>query len=355
MPEQPAAERTEYPTARRLEKARSKGNVPQSQELTSVVMLSALVAAVAIFSGTITKWSVGLTRTGLSCQNQVFASSETFINFINAKIIDSIIIILPLLAFIAAGAAIASLIVSGPNFAPEAIRLRFDSLNPVSGIQQLFNGRNRVHLLASILKFILLVIIVWVYLSARLETLLKLRWAWSEQIVTVTSEIILGLSIRICIALLALALADVLYQKWKYIEELRMTRQEVKQELRDTEGAPEVKVRIRKLQIQMSMKRMLQEVPRAKVVLVNPTHIAVAIKYDSAEMDAPVVAAKGADHIAEKIVEVARAYGVPIVRRPELARTIFSTVPINEPIPQNLYIAVAEVLAMLHRLRQRRR
>jgi flagellar biosynthetic protein FlhB len=152
-----------------------------------------------------------------------------------------------------------------------------------------------------------------------------------------------------------LAAADVLYQKWKYIEELKMTRQEIKQEHRDTEGAPEVKIKIRKIQIQMTMKRMLQEVPKAKVILVNPTHVAVALKYDPPEMDAPIVLAKGADHLAEKIMEIARAHGVPILRRPELARTIYSTVEIGEPIPQNLYIAVAEVLAMLHRLRHRRK
>jgi flagellar biosynthetic protein FlhB len=134
-----------------------------------------------------------------------------------------------------------------------------------------------------------------------------------------------------------------------------MTRQEIKQELKDTEGSPEVKVRIRRIQIQMSMKRMLQDVPKAKVVLVNPTHVAVALKYDSPNMDAPVVLAKGADHIAEKIMEIARAYGVPIIRRPELARAIFSTVQIGQPIPQDLYVAVAEVLAMLLRLKRRKR
>jgi flagellar biosynthetic protein FlhB len=157
------------------------------------------------------------------------------------------------------------------------------------------------------------------------------------------------------LGLLVLALADTLYQKWRYIEDLKMTRQEVRQELKDTEGSPEVKGRIRRIQIQMSMKRMLQDVPKARVVLVNPTHVAIALKYDPPQTEAPIVLAKGADHIAEKIMEIARAYGIPIIRRPELARTIFSTVQIGEVIPQELYVAVAEVLAMLHRLRQRRK
>lgn len=355
MPEQSASERTEQPTARRLQKARSKGNVPQIQELVAVATLLALVVAIAMTSHQLAGWATALTREGLSCQTRFFTNADAFINFINARIIDSMVVCLPILAAISACAIMASIAVIGPNFAPEAIALKFDALNPASGLQQLFNGKAMVKLLVSILKLILVSIIVWVYLGDKTDTLMKLRWAWSTQIITTTAGIVFGLCVRVCIALLVLAIADTLYQKWKYIEDLKMTKQEVKQENRDTEGAPEIKSKIRRIQLQMSMKRMMREVPRAKVVLVNPTHIAVALKYETSAMDAPVVVAKGADQIAEKIMEVARAYGVPIVRRPQLARTIFSTVQIDEPIPQNLYVAVAEVMAILHRLRKRRR
>ena len=132
-----------------------------------------------------------------------------------------------------------------------------------------------------------------------------------------------------------------------------MTRQEVKQERKDTDGSPEVKSRVRRIQIEMARKRMLQEVPKANVVIVNPTHVAVALRYDAKTMEAPVMVAKGADHLAEKIREIARAYGVPIIRKPELARTIYSTVQPGDSIPQTLYAAVAEVLAMIYRLRHR--
>jgi len=355
MPEQTAAEKTEQPTARRLQKARSKGNVPNSQELMSAATLLALVGAVALSSRWLASWAATLTREGLSCQTSFFANGEAFIGFINGKIIDSIVVSSPILAALSVAAIAGGLILSGPNFAPEAINFRFNLINPSDGLQNLFNSKSMVKLLASILKLVFLSIIVWVYLSDKVETLMNLRWAWSQQIIIVIAQIVFGLCIRVCIALIVLAVADSLYQKWKYIEDLKMSRQEVKQENRDTEGAPEVKVRIRRLQIQMTMKRMLHEVPKAKVVLVNPTHIAVALKYNPPEMEAPVVVAKGADLMAEKIMEIARAYGVPIIRRPELARTIYSTIRIDEPIPQNLYVAVAEVLAMLHRLRQRRK
>ena len=320
-----------------------------------MAMLFAMVGTLAILSRWLANWAAALTREGLSCQTRFFSNSDAFINFINTKIADSLFISMPIWFALAAGAIIASLAVSGLNFAPEAVRLRFDLINPAAGLQQLFNGRSFVKLLLSILKVILVSIIVGVYLSRQVDTLMNLRWAWSGQIIASIAGIIFGVCIRVCIALLVLAVADALYQKWKYIDELKMTRQEIRQELRDTEGSPEVKVRIRKIQIQMTMKRMMQDVPKAKVILVNPTHVAVALKYDPPEMDAPIVLAKGADHLAEKIMEIARAHGVPIIRRPELARTIYSTVQIGEPIPQNLYVAVAEVLAMLHRLRKRRR
>jgi flagellar biosynthetic protein FlhB len=133
-----------------------------------------------------------------------------------------------------------------------------------------------------------------------------------------------------------------------------MTKQEVKQDRRDTEGSPEVKSRIRRVQIQIAMRRMLQEVPKASVVLVNPTHVAVVLRYDAKTMDAPVMVAKGADHLAEKIRDIARAYGVPVIQRPELARTIYKTVKPGEAIPDSLYVAVAEVLALIYRLRHKK-
>jgi flagellar biosynthetic protein FlhB len=355
MSDASAAERTEQPTAKRLGEARSKGNVPQIQELVSVVTLIGLIVAIAASSGQLAGWATALTREGMSCRTQIFTNSDAFINFINTKIIDSIIVSIPILAALVGCAVFTSLVIIGPNFAPGAIEMKFDAINPAAGIQQFFNMRSLVALLVSIIKLILISIIVWVYLSDKIDTFMKLRWAWSTQIITTTGGLIFGVCIRVCIAVLVLAIAETFYQKWQYIEKLKMTKQEVKQENKDTEGSPETKGRIRRIQLQMSMKRMLQEVPKAKVVLVNPTHFAVAIKYDQKTMIAPTVVAKGADEMAEKIMEVARAYGVPIVRRPELTRTIFATVPIDKPIPQELYVAVAEVMAMLHRLRQKRR
>lgn len=353
MAEKPAAERTEQPTPKRLEKARKKGHVPQSQELTSVVTLLILTVMVALLAPGLLRWSIMQIKTTLSgCGSDVFADSKSFLNFINAKMRDCVLIICPILAALFAGSVLACVVVSGLTFAPEALSLRFDQINPVSGFGRLVNGRSLVKLLASILKLVFVSLIVWIYLESSLDRLAGLRWGGSREMLAASAQIILGLMVRVGIALLAIAVADAFYQRWKYIQDLKMTRQEVRQERRDWEGSPEVKTRIRRVQIEMAMRRISTEVPHATVVLVNPTHVAVALRYDAREMDAPMLVAKGAGYLAEKIREIARAYGVPIITKPELARTIYSTVEPGSFIPERLYVAVAAVLAMIYRLRR---
>jgi len=349
-----AAERTEQPTPKKLEKARAKGQVPQSQELASVVTLLVLVAMIALLSPSLMKWMQMELKEGLSCQGSAFADTQAFLHFAQRKTISLLLVIIPILGALFAGAAAASIAVGGWNFAPSALEWKLDQLNPLSGLTRLVNARSMVRLLTSIVKLIVISLVAWHYLWGQLDELAGLRWAWSGPMLGAIARIILGLMTRIGIALLIVALADVFYQKWKYKHDLMMTRQEVKQERRDTEGSPEVKGRIRRIQYETAARRMLQEVPKASVVLVNPTHVAVALRYEAKTMEAPVLVAKGADELAERIREIARAYGVPIIRRPELARTIFATVKPGHPIPETLYVAVAEVLALIHRLRHKR-
>ncbi len=354
MAEQPVAEKTHYPTFRKLQKAREKGQLPQSQELTSVVTLLVLIAMVALLGPSLTQWFIVQIMHGMSCENIVFSNTESFIAFINGKTADLIFVILPVLAALFVGAIMAGVAVGGLNFAPGAIELKFDRLNPVAGFGKLLNARSIVKLLISILKLLCVSLVVWFYIQSKLEVFAALRWTWSTQMLAVTAKLILGFLIRVGIVLLLIGIADAFYQKWKYIQDLKMTHQEAKKDRKDTEGSPELKGRIRRIQIEMASRRMLREVPKASVVLVNPTHVAVALRYESKEMESPMMVAKGADHLAERIREIARAYGVPIVRRPELARTIYSTVKPGDVIPQTLYAAVAEVLAMIYRLRHRK-
>jgi len=354
MPEKPAAEKTEQPTARKLTKARQKGQTPQAMELSSFTSIMMLMMALALLAPNMLNWFSLQMKDGVYCNNMVFENSQVFLSFFNGKILDSILIVLPVMATLCAGAVMAGLAVSGFNFAPEALSLKFNRINPITGFGNLFNGKNFVKLCISIAKLIFISLIVWFYLQSKLDVLASLRWTFSIEMTAVIAKIILGLVMRVCIALLVIAGVDTLYQKWKYTQDLKMTKEEVKQERKDMEGSPEIKSRIRRTQYEIAMKRMLKEVPKANVVLVNPTHVAVALQYEPRTMDAPVLVAKGADHLAEKIREIARAYGVPVIRRPAIARAIYSTVELDGAIPTNLYVAVAEVLAMIHRLQHRR-
>ncbi len=354
MAEKPVAEKTEQPTPKRLRKAREKGQVAQSQELPAAVSIAVLVMVLALSAPALLQWFIIQMKQGMSGQIGVFADSKAFMSFLNTKIISSIFAMCPILAALFVGSVVSCVAVSGLNFAPQALNLKFDAINPVKGFERLFNIKTVVKLGVSIAKLIFVSIIVWLYIRSRIDTLAAIRWAWSAQIMVAIAKIILGMMIRICVALLIIAAIDVFFQKWKYTQDLKMTKQEVKQERKDTDGSPEIKSRIRRIQIEMARQRMLQEVPKASVVLVNPTHVAVALRYEAKTMEAPIMVAKGADHLAEKIREIARAYGVPIVRKPELARTIYSTVQPGDVIPQTLYAAVAEVLAMIYRLRHRK-
>ncbi|HEV57276.1 MAG TPA: EscU/YscU/HrcU family type III secretion system export apparatus switch protein [Phycisphaerales bacterium] len=234
-------------------------------------------------------------------------------------------------------------------------KLRFDQLNPAVVLKNLFSLQSAVKLLVTILKLVFISTIVYLYLRNRLNTLAALQWAWSLDLLGGIARLILGVLIRLCVGLLIIGVADYIFQRWRHTEGLKMSKHEVKEERRSTEGPPEVQRQIRRKQFEAAMRRMLQKVPKANVVLVNPTHVAVALQYDPKTMHAPVVVAKGADHLCEKIKEVARAYGVPIIRRPSLARELYATVDLDRPIPDKLFVAVAEILALIYRLRAQKR
>ena len=343
------------PSARKLQRAQSKGQVPRSQELTSAATLLALLLALWLLG----RWVLGdfedSIRTAINADAGVFDTIASFNTFCRHVIIDMIILTAPFFLVLLIAGIFGTIAVGGYTFSTETIKLRWESLNPAQNLGKLFTMKSVIQLGQSIVKILVVSLIIWFYLRDKMEMLASLRWAWTEEILGVFGKLTVGLCLRVAVVLVAIALTDILFQKWKYFNDMKMTHQEVKQEHKDTEGSPQVKSRQRQIAMQRLMKNIKKNVPKADVVLVNPTHYAVAIKYDGAAMEAPMVVAKGADHVAQQIRELARAYGVPIVRRPELARTLFATVKIGQPIPEGLYMAVAEVLAMLHRLRQQKK
>jgi flagellar biosynthetic protein FlhB len=356
MADQPAAEKTEQPTPRRLEKSREEGQVPQSQELAAAATLLALLLSLAVLAPSLLRWCKLKIESGLAAGPvTAFSDTRAFLHLVHQCTIDVIVVLLPIFAVLMAAGILASVAVGGLTFSPAGLRLRWNAINPAHTVPNMFSRRSAVHLLAAILKLFFVGLIVWLYLSDKLQALAALRWAWSAQIVAAIAKIILGLGLRVGLAIAVIGIADALYQRWQHLQELKMTRQEVRQERKDLEGAPEIKARIRRIQVEMSMRRLRQEVPKASVILVNPTHVAVALRYEAKTMEAPILLAKGADLMAERIVKIGRSCGIPIVQRPEVARAIYATVKPGRPIPEALYMAVAEVLALLYRLRQKKR
>lgn len=346
--------KTEQPTSRRLQKAREQGQVPQSQEFLSAATLVALVGITAFLGPQFVRWSQTLIREGLAPDISVMESSQSFTAFMNGKIVDTMLIASPfILALMIAGVS-ASLMITGPLYSPKSLEWKLENLSPVRGLKNLFSSESLVKLGFSIVKLVFIGIIVWYYIEDKLPILSTFQWIETDNMLGAIGGLILGAVIRICLGLLVIGIADLVYHKWRHIEKLKMSKQEVRDENRDTEGAPEVKSRIRRKQYEAAMKRMLQDVPKANVVLVNPTHVAVALRYDPATMKVPVVVAKGGDHLCEKIKDIARSYGVPIIRRPALARELFASVKLGKPIPDKLFTAVAEVLALIYRLRKNR-
>lgn len=351
----PAGEnKTEKATPRRVEKARNEGQVAQSPEMLSAATLIALVITVALLGPWFVNWCRTQIQLGLTCDVSVVANAQIFTEYANQKIISVMMVISPFLAGLMVAGIAGSVAVSGLNFTPKALKWKPSQLNPVTGLKNLFSPDSVVKLGMSIVKLLFIGLIVWFYLRDQIDTLIRLQWAQPDDILNGIAGLIFGVVIRIVIGLIGIGVIDMLYRKWRHLHKLKMSKQEVKDEHRDTDGAPEIKSKIRQKQMQAAMQRMLQDVPKANVVLVNPTHVAVALQYDPKTMTSPVVLAKGGDHMCEKIKEIARANGVPIIRRPALARKLHELTNIGDSIPEALFTAVAEILALLYRIRHNR-
>ena len=349
MAEGSTADKTEQPTAERLRKAREEGQIPQSNEVGTALMVLALVIALSLGGPALLQWSLRQMELGLNCD--AAGGSAGILSLLQSRAIDGLLAIGPFLLAAGAVAIFGSLIGSGWNFAPKAVRWDLSRLSPGKALREMVSMRSGVQILAGLAKLTLLTVLVWQFLADRIGKCLSLRWASVATILSEISSMALGLIARLAAGLVLIAALELLYQRLHYRRRLRMTRQEVKEERRRYEAAPEVRARVRSIQYELARRRMLKDVPRADVVLANPTHYAVALRYESGAMKAPVVLAKGADFLAEKIKEIARANAVPVLERPELARTLHDSVEVGQAIPEILFVAVAEVLALIYRLR----
>lgn len=350
--ESSTSDRTEQPTPHRLQKAREEGQIPQSNEVGSALMVIGLLIVLTLACPSLMNWFVVQAQQGLSPQPFGEQTAATFGSVLTAKAIDTLMVSVPFMLAAAAVSLAASLVVGGWSFSPKAVGFKFERLSPTKGFKNLFSGRSTVQMITTLTKLVVLSVLVYLYVQDNLEHCLALRWSMPAALLGEISRLGMGVMVRIAIGLTAIAGLELVYQRYSYKKQLRMSRQEIKQEQKQYELAPEVRGRIRQVQRQLAQRRMLQDVQHADVVLANPTHVSVALKYDAKKMAAPTLVAKGADLMAEKIKEIARGHNVPIVYRPELARSIFKTIDVGEAVPPALFVAVAEVLAMIYRLKR---
>jgi flagellar biosynthesis protein FlhB len=345
-------ERTEKGTGKRRSEARKRGQVANSREIPSTLILLAALGVFHFAGAQVFEQCAALVSEVFRSLHTIRLGSITAVSALAADLFQTVILILLpfFVPFLVAG-LVGNVAQIGFEIHGEALGLKFSSMNPIAGIKRIFSLRGLVELAKSVLKIAFIGGIAYSVVSGYLKEFPALvRWdlgaLWSF-----TAQVTFKIIFYVFLAMLVLSALDYIYQRWQHEESLKMTKQEVTDEHKQSEGDPKVKSRIRSLQRQTAYHRMMAEVPKADVVITNPTHLAIALRFASAEMPAPRVVAKGADTIAERIRETAREHNVPIVENKPLAQTLFKMTELGDYIPVELYRAVAEVLAYVYRLK----
>jgi flagellar biosynthetic protein FlhB len=348
-------DKSERATPKRIEDARKKGQVPRSVELGAAVVIVSAGGALYFLGGQLTASVAALMHRSLSLSHGSRWDEARALLAMRDSLLEALLACAPLLGVIFLAALCSPLALGGWNFSAESLGFKFERINPVAGLGRMFSARSFVDLLKAFAKFGLVALVA-----------VSVVWSQADELLQMSREPVVGamghslaLAVQALLAMSAalalIAAVDVPFQLWQYGQNLRMTQTEVRQEHKESEGSPETRARIRNVQQAMARGRMMQEVPTASVVVTNPTHFAVALRYDESRNRAPVVVAKGADDIAAKIREIATASGVPLVSAPPLARALYRNVDLGVEIPAALYVAVAQVLTYVTQLTQSRR
>jgi flagellar biosynthetic protein FlhB len=343
-------EKTEPATARKRKKAREDGQVARSAELISCAILLTSLYAIRVLGphmgSQITEY---MTRT-FSDAGHGEAKSDTLIGMVTNSAKQTGLIVLPFMGLLTIVGIAGNALQVGVHFTPSLLQPKPSRINPIEGIKKLLTTRSVMELVKSAAKLAIVAIGGWSFIWGHMEDLNRLSFVPAGQIGAKVGDLAYGMSIRMVSILTVLAALDYAYQRMQFERNLRMTKQEVKDEHKDIEGNPEIKARVRQRQREMARRRMMADVPKAAVVIMNPTHFAMALKYELGQKGAPVVVAKGQDLIALKIREIAEEHDVPVVENPPLARMLYDAAEIGQEIPTSLYRAVAEVLAVVWRL-----
>lgn len=353
MAEQAAGEKNLPASPRKLEQAREKGQVAKSQDLNSSVGLLAALLALWVFGPNVMEQLRIITE--YFCSEAYALSGDP--QQVRASLLQAAFLVgpalIPLMLVISLAGVAINLAQFGILFSSQALAPKLDRINPLSGFKRYFSLRTFVELIKSILKLSIITYVVWVSVRSRTDEILSLVHlsAWDAGVAV--WMLVVAVWWRIALAMLALGLLDFGFQRWQFLQDQRMTQQEAKEELKQLEGDPQIRQRIKNIQRQMAMQRMMGDVGEADVVITNPTTFAVAIRYDAERMQAPEVIAKGARLVAERIRDLAVENDVPIVERPELARLLYRTIEVGQPVPDKLFRAVAEILAYVYQIDRR--
>lgn len=347
-------EKSEEPTGRRIQKAREEGQVPRSKELATTVVLIVGAVAILVFGQMIGKSLERILHFSFDVPREDLFDTRTMTRHLIEMTADLVLAMAPFMAVMVAAAIVGHTMLGGWNFSTKALMPKFSKLNPINGLKNMFSLKSLVELLKGIGKTLVIGGVAWIVIGFDIPELLEMGREDLRVSMAHAFELLAWTFLWLACSLILIAAIDVPYQSYEHRKELRMTKQEVKEEFRDTEGKPEVKSKVRQIQYEMATRRMLQEVPKADVVITNPEHYSVALRYDSKNHAAPVVIAKGADHMAMKIREIARANKIELVASPPLTRAVYYSTEIGHEIPKGLYLAVAQVLAYVFQLRRYR-
>ncbi|MGZ4968441.1 MAG: flagellar biosynthesis protein FlhB [Methylobacter sp.] len=351
MAEDSDQEKTEEPTGKRLEDARKKGQIARSRELNTFAMLIVSATLLLMQGEKIGRRLLEMMRTEFQLNREtIFDPASTVLHFKQAMI-DGLMLLAPFFALTVVVAIIAPISLGGWIFTWEAISPKLEKLDPIKGIPRLFAVRGLIEMLKALLKILLVFAVAVVLYRSYISELLGLGAEHMEQSVEHALNIIGMCFLLLSASLVLIAMIDVPYQLWDHNKKLKMTLQEIKDEHKDSEGSPEVKGRQRRMQMDMAQNRMMAEVPKADVIVTNPSHYAVALKYDQNSNSAPTLVAKGVDLIAAQIRNVAIGADVPLVASPPLARALYYSTELDKEIPQGLYLAVAQILAYVYQLK----
>ncbi|MBO6278601.1 flagellar biosynthesis protein FlhB [Pseudomonas sp. FSL R10-0056] len=346
------ADKTEDPTEKRKKDSREKGEIARSKELNTLAIMLAGSAGLLIFGGALAQDLMELMRYNFSLSREVLLNPDSMGAFLLHSGKIALIAVQPVLITLLIAALVGPISLGGWLFAAGSLAPKFSRMNPAAGIKRMFSAKALVELLKALAKFFIILIVALLVLKSDIDDLLRIAHEPLELAVIHSLQVVGWSALWMACGLILIAAVDVPVQLWESHQKLLMTKQEVRDEHKDQEGRPEVKQRIRQVQREMSQRRMMAAIPDADVIITNPTHYAVALKYDPEKGGAPMLLAKGSDFLALKIREIGTKHNILLLESPALARSIYYSTELEQEIPAGLYLAVAQVLAYVYQIRQ---